>query len=90
MVISVGHLNFEGVTRVTRLKRGRVVGIFPEGGIRDGAHSVLEGAPLKPGIAALAQISGAPVVPCVLIGSETWTRGFKGQNRFEVTLYGNL
>ena len=37
-------------------------------GIRDGAHSVLEGAPLKPGIAGLAQLSGAPVVPCVLIG----------------------
>ena len=55
---------------LSRLKRGRVVGIFPEGGIRDGAHSVLEGAPLKPGIAGLAQISGAPVVPCVLIGSD--------------------
>lgn len=53
-----------------RLKRGRVVGIFPEGGIRDGAHSVLEGAPLKPGIAGLTQLSGAPVVPCVLIGSD--------------------
>jgi 1-acyl-sn-glycerol-3-phosphate acyltransferase len=53
-----------------RLKKGRVVGIFPEGGIRDGIHSVLEGAPLKPGIAGLAQLSGAPVVPCVLIGSD--------------------
>jgi 1-acyl-sn-glycerol-3-phosphate acyltransferase len=55
---------------LSRLKRGRVVGIFPEGGIRDGEHSVLEGAPLKPGIAGLAQLSGAPVVPCVLIGSD--------------------
>lgn len=55
---------------LARLKRGRVVGIFPEGGIRDGVHSVLEGAPLKPGIAGLAQLSGAPVVPCVLIGSD--------------------
>jgi 1-acyl-sn-glycerol-3-phosphate acyltransferase len=53
-----------------RLKRGRVVGIFPEGGIRDGAHSVLGGAPLKPGLAGLAQLSKAPVVPCVLIGSD--------------------
>src|ERR1700710_749653 len=43
-----------------RLKRGRVVGIFPEGGIRDGAHSVLEGAPLKPGLAGLAPLSGGP------------------------------
>jgi 1-acyl-sn-glycerol-3-phosphate acyltransferase len=53
-----------------RLRCGRVVGIFPEGGIRDGANSVLEGAPLKPGLAGLAQLSGAPVVPCVLIGSD--------------------
>lgn len=55
---------------LARLKRGRMVGIFPEGGIRDGAHSVLEGAPLKPGIAALAHLSGAPVVPCVIVGSD--------------------
>ena len=55
---------------LSRLKRGRVVGIFPEGGIRDGVHSVLEGAPLKAGIAGLAQLSGAPVIPCVLIGSD--------------------
>src|SRR5882757_5655167 len=34
---------------VARLRKGRVVGIFPEGGIRDGAASVLEGAPLKSG-----------------------------------------
>ena len=55
---------------VARLKQGRVVGIFPEGGIRDGAASVLEGAPLKPGIAGLAQLGGAPVIPCALIGSD--------------------
>jgi 1-acyl-sn-glycerol-3-phosphate acyltransferase len=53
-----------------RLQRGRVVGIFPEGGIRDGSSSVLEGAPLKPGLAGLAQLSGKPVLPCVLIGSD--------------------
>ena len=55
---------------VARLKQGRVVGIFPEGGIRDGVHSVLEGVPLKPGLAGLAQLGGAPVIPCALIGSD--------------------
>jgi 1-acyl-sn-glycerol-3-phosphate acyltransferase len=55
---------------VARLQRGRVVGIFPEGGIRDGAGSVLEGAPLKGGLAGLAQLGRAPVVPCVLVGSD--------------------
>lgn len=55
---------------VARLQRGRVVGIFPEGGIRDGARSVLEGMPLKPGLAGLAQLGGAPVIPCALVGSD--------------------
>src|SRR5690349_23996410 len=34
---------------IDRLKSGRVVGLFPEGGIRDGTRSLLEGAPLRPG-----------------------------------------
>ena len=31
-------------TAIDRLKHGRIVGLFPEGGIRDGPRSVLEGA----------------------------------------------
>lgn len=57
-------------TALARLKAGRVVGMFPEGGIRDGERSVLHGAPLRPGLSALAEMSGAPVVPCVLVGSD--------------------
>jgi 1-acyl-sn-glycerol-3-phosphate acyltransferase len=53
-----------------RLRAGRAIGMFPEGGIRDGAGSVIEGAPLRPGVAALAQMTGAPVIPCVIIGSD--------------------
>jgi 1-acyl-sn-glycerol-3-phosphate acyltransferase len=53
-----------------RLKRGRVVGIFPEGGIRDGAASILGGAPPAAGPGALSQISGAPILPCVILGSD--------------------
>lgn len=53
-----------------RLARGHVVGMFPEGGIRDGAGSVLGGAELRPGSAALAQMSGTPIIPCVLLGSD--------------------
>jgi 1-acyl-sn-glycerol-3-phosphate acyltransferase len=55
---------------VERLRNGRVVGLFPEGGIRDGARSVLEGAPARRGAAALACIAGVPVVPCVILGSD--------------------
>ena len=57
-------------TAIERLKDGRVVGIFPEGGIRDGTRSLLEGAPLRPGAATLAQIAGVPIVPCVILGSD--------------------
>jgi len=55
---------------IQRLRNKRAVGIFPEGGIRDGARSLLEGAPLRAGAATLAQIAGVPIVPCVILGSD--------------------
>src|SRR4030095_9178615 len=48
-------------TAINRLKTGRIVGIFPEGGIRDGACSLLEGAPLRPGSAAIPPVAAVPV-----------------------------
>ena len=57
-------------TAIARLKNGRIVGIFPEGGIRDGARSLLEGAPLRSGAATLGQIADVPVVPCVILGTD--------------------
>jgi len=57
-------------TAIERLKDGRIVGVFPEGGIRDGAHSLLEGAPLRAGASTLAHIAGVPILPCVIIGSD--------------------
>jgi len=57
-------------TAIERLKSGRVVGLFPEGGIRDGTRSLLEGAPLRAGASTLAQIAGLPVLPCVILGSD--------------------
>src|SRR5215831_11081112 len=57
-------------TAIERLKDGGVVGLFPEGGIRDGARSLLEGAPLRPGASTLAQIADVPVVPCVVLGTD--------------------
>jgi 1-acyl-sn-glycerol-3-phosphate acyltransferase len=57
-------------TAIERLKEGRVVGLFPEGGIRDGVHSLLEGAPLRPGAATLAHIARVPILPCVILGSD--------------------
>jgi 1-acyl-sn-glycerol-3-phosphate acyltransferase len=57
-------------TAVKRLEEGRVVGVFPEGGIRAGKGSVLEGAPMWPGVSALAVLSGKPIVPAVILGSD--------------------
>ena len=57
-------------TAVERLKDGRIVGVFPEGGIRDGARSLLEGAPLRPGASALAHMASVPILPCVIVGSD--------------------
>jgi len=53
-----------------RLALGRVVGIFPEGGIRDGEASILNGAPMKAGVALLASMGKAPIVPVVILGSD--------------------
>src|SRR5947208_13165644 len=57
-------------TAIARLKQGRIVGVFPEGGIRDGARSLLEGAPLRAGASTLAHVAGVPIVPCVILGSD--------------------
>src|SRR2546430_955636 len=57
-------------TAMERLKEGRVVGLFPEGGIRDGVRSLLEGAPLRPGATTLAHIARVPILPCVILGSD--------------------
>jgi 1-acyl-sn-glycerol-3-phosphate acyltransferase len=57
-------------TAVKRLTEGRVVGVFPEGGIRAGKGSVLEGAPMWPGVSALSVLSGKPIVPGVILGSD--------------------
>src|SRR6266704_3415974 len=55
---------------IDRLKTGRIVGVFPEGGIRDGARSLLEGAPLRTGASTLAHMAGVPILPCVIVGSD--------------------
>jgi 1-acyl-sn-glycerol-3-phosphate acyltransferase len=55
---------------VQRLREGRVVGIFPEGGIRDGAGSIINGAEMKQGLTLLSTLARAPIIPCVILGSD--------------------
>jgi 1-acyl-sn-glycerol-3-phosphate acyltransferase len=50
------------------LRSGRVVGIFPEGGVRVGADSVLAGGNVKDGVARIAELARVPVLPCVVLG----------------------
>lgn len=55
---------------VERLRAGRVVGVFPEGGIRAGPASILEGAAPKSGATALARLADVPIIPCVVLGTD--------------------
>ncbi len=57
-------------TAVRRLQAGRVVGIFPRAAFALGETSILEGAPMRPGVGALAVLAGAPVLPCVVAGTD--------------------
>ena len=53
-----------------RLQAGRPLGVFPDGGIRTGERSVLEGnRPLR-GVAWLAARERVPVLPCVILGTD--------------------
>ncbi len=53
-----------------RLKKGRIVCVFPEGGLRAGSTSVLGGADLTEGVALLAARAAVPVRPAVIVGSD--------------------
>jgi 1-acyl-sn-glycerol-3-phosphate acyltransferase len=57
-------------TALGRLKAGRLVAIFPEEGIRQGATSVLGGAEMSVGTASLWKKTGVPVIPMVILGTD--------------------
>ena len=53
-----------------RLGAGRPLGIFPDGGLRTGAWSVLEGGRPLRGVVWLAVRDQVPVLPCVILGTD--------------------
>ncbi|MCE0483770.1 MAG: 1-acyl-sn-glycerol-3-phosphate acyltransferase [Methylacidiphilales bacterium] len=57
-------------TVMARLEAGHIVCIFPERGIRHGKTSVLGGAALPAGTAALWKMMDVPVIPMVIIGTD--------------------
>jgi 1-acyl-sn-glycerol-3-phosphate acyltransferase len=61
-------------TILDRLEAGRCVGIFPEGGFRNGSASVVHSLRIKPGTARLARLAKVPIVPAIVIGSGDYSR----------------
>jgi len=56
-------------TAIARAAAGRVVGIFPEGGVTIGDDSACRGGPIKRGACVVAQRAGVPIIPCVILGT---------------------
>lgn len=52
-----------------KLAHGRAVAMFPEGGIKRGDQRVVVSGRMRPGVGRIAKLSGAPIIPCVMIGS---------------------
>ena len=73
-------------TILDRLSRGRVVGMFPEGGFRTGEASVVHSRRIRPGIGRIAVLADVPIVPCVIVGSEQYRR-FNSWLPFRQTRY---
>lgn len=61
-------------TVVSRLKEGRVVGMFPEGRITPEEESVLRGGAFRPGLGRIARLAGVPVVPAVVLDAGRMAR----------------
>ena len=61
-------------TAVHRAAAGRVVGIFPDGGVGRGATSICRGGAMKKGACVVAQRAGVPIIPCVILGSHALNR----------------
>jgi 1-acyl-sn-glycerol-3-phosphate acyltransferase len=57
-------------TAISRVKAGRVVGIFPEGGVAHGTESVLRGGPIKKGACVVSYRTATPIVPVVVVGTD--------------------
>jgi 1-acyl-sn-glycerol-3-phosphate acyltransferase len=70
---------------LARLKQGRIVCMFPEGGLRTGEDSVLEGTALKPGAMTLAQMAKVPILPCLVLGTDRYY-GWKFWERIDLVL----
>jgi 1-acyl-sn-glycerol-3-phosphate acyltransferase len=80
--VDSGRLAHQGMRRaIDLLRKGRLVGIFPEGRLtRDGTLS-----PAQRGVAILARMAGVPVLPLGIAGSfRAWPHGARRPRRADV------
>lgn len=93
MPIDQQHTNFsEARNVVKKLRAGRLVGIFPEGGMREHCDSILHGGDFPPRFAHLAELGRVPVVPVVILGAAQFMHPaawLPGANTFIAVNYGN-
>jgi 1-acyl-sn-glycerol-3-phosphate acyltransferase len=61
-------------TILKRLEHGRLVGMFPEAGLRRGEASVVHSGRIRAGIGKIAVLSGAAVVPAIIVNSGAYAR----------------
>jgi 1-acyl-sn-glycerol-3-phosphate acyltransferase len=61
-------------TSIERLRNGRIVGMFPEGGCVRGKDAVIRGGAVKRGACMVACRARVPIVPCVILGAEKLNR----------------
>ncbi len=61
-------------TAVARGRSGRVVGIFPEGGVVTGMNSACRGGGIKRGVCMVSMRADIPIVPCVIVGTPELTK----------------
>ena len=68
---------------VNRLKEGRMLNIFPEGGRTESG----EIGPMQPGVALVVRRAGVPIVPVAIDGSyQAWPKGKKYFHRHPIRM----
>jgi len=59
---------------VSLVNAGELVGMFPEGGVAQGARSAVRGGAIKEGVCTIAVETRSPVIPVVVLGTEKLNR----------------
>jgi 1-acyl-sn-glycerol-3-phosphate acyltransferase len=74
---------------IQRLEEERMVGMFPEGGLRRPAESMLTTGRFQEGIIEIARLGNAPIIPCALLGTGVFARPsgwLPGRGRYGMAL----